>query len=95
MPFTPLKRVLDSVLKEHKLASDIDAYKIFSLWGEIAGPTVATHSRPVRLNGPTLYVEVDDPIWLSQLRYMKRQILERIDERIKPGIFRDLKFFLK
>ncbi len=95
MPFTPLKRVLDSVLKERKLNADLDAYKVFPLWGEIAGPAVATHCRPVRLNGATLYVEVDDPIWLSQLRYMKRQILAKIDERIKPGTFKDLKFFLK
>jgi predicted nucleic acid-binding Zn ribbon protein len=95
MPFVSLKQVLESVLKEHKLTSDIDAYKIFSVWGEIAGPTVANHCRPARLSGDTLYVEVDDPIWLSQLRYMKQEILQKIDRRIKPGTFRDLKLFLK
>ena len=42
-----------------------------------------------------MYVEVDDPIWLAQLRYMKQDILLKIDRRIKPGIFRELKFFLK
>ena len=95
MSFTSLKQVLESVLKEHKLTSDIDAYKIFSVWGEIAGPTMANHCRPARLHDDTLYVEVDDPIWLSQLRYMQRDILRKIDKRIKPGTFRDLKFFLK
>ncbi len=95
MPFVSLKNVLESVLKECKLDADIDAYKVFSCWGEIAGPIVANHSRPVRLNGDVLYVEVDDPIWLSQLRYMKRDILQKIDKRTKPGTFKDLKFFLK
>ncbi len=95
MSFILLKQVLESVLKEHKLASDIDAYKVFSCWGEIAGPIVANHCRPVRLNGDILYVEVDDPIWLSQLRYMKRDILHKIDKRTKPGTFKDLKLFLK
>jgi predicted nucleic acid-binding Zn ribbon protein len=95
MPFTSLKRVLESVLKEHRLTSDIEAYRVFALWGKIAGPTVATHSRPVRLNGDVLYVEVDDPVWLSQLRYMKQDILGKIDELIKPGTFKDLKLFLK
>jgi predicted nucleic acid-binding Zn ribbon protein len=95
MSFTSLKQVLESVLKEHKLTSDIDAYQIFSVWAEIAGPTVANHSRPIRLNGDILYVEVDDPIWLSQLRYMKQDMLQKIDKRIKPGVFRDLKLFLK
>lgn len=95
MPFTSLKQVLESVLKEHKLTSDIDAYKIFSLWGEVAGPVVANHCRPARLTNDILYVEVDDPIWLAQLRYMKLDILRKIDGRIKPGTFKDLKLFLK
>ncbi len=95
MSFTSLKQILESVLKEHKLTSDIDAYRIFSVWEEIAGPAVAKHSRPVRLNGDILYIEVDDPIWLSQLRYMKQDMLQKIDRRIKPGVFRDLKLFLK
>ena len=30
-----------------------------------------------------------------QLRYMKQEILQKIDRRIKPGTFRDLKLFLK
>lgn len=95
MPFVQLKRVLEAVLKESKLTSDLDAYKVFSLWEEIAGPTIAAHSRPVRLSGEILYVEIDDPIWLAQLKYMKRDILRKIDERIRPGIFKDLKLFLK
>ena len=95
MPFTSLKQILESVLKEHKLTADIEAYRVFTVWAEIAGPMVANHSRPARLHGDTLYVEVDDPIWLSQLRYMKRDILSKIDRRTKPGTFKDLKLFLK
>jgi len=95
MSFVALKKVLELVLKESKLTSDVDAYKVFSLWEEIAGPTVALHSRPARLSGDILYVEIDDPIWLAQLKYMKRDILRKIDDRIKPGLFKDLKLFLK
>ena len=95
MSFTSLRQVLESVLKERKLASDIDAYKIFPIWGEIAGATLANHCRPSRLRDDILYIEVDDPIWLAQLRYMKQDILGKIERRIKPGVFRDLKFFLK
>jgi len=95
MPFTPLKRVLESVLKEHKLTSDVEAYRVFTQWEHIAGPAVATHCRPARITGDTLYVEVDDPVWLAQLRYMKQEILKNIDEQVKPGTFKDLKLFLK
>ncbi len=95
MPFTPLKRVLESVLKEHKLTSDVEAYRVFTQWARIAGPAVATHCRPVRINSDILYVEVDDPVWLAQLRYMKQEILKNIDRQVKPGVFKELKLFLK
>ena len=44
MPFTSLKQILESVLKEHKLTADIEAYRVFTVWAEIAGPMVAKHS---------------------------------------------------
>ncbi len=95
MAFTSIRHVLESVLKERKLASDVEAYRVFPLWQEIAGPTMGSHCRPSRVRDDILYIEVDDPIWLAQLRYMKQEILRKIDSRIKPGVLRELKFFLK
>ncbi len=95
MAFTPLKQILESVLGEQDLSGDIEAYKAFSKWGEIVGPRVAAHTRPVRLARNVLYVEVDDHLWLAQLRYMKADILTKLESRTKAGLFKDLKFFLK
>lgn len=96
MAFYSLQRVLKKVLKECNLpAHNIDAYKIFHLWEEIAGEGLANHATPVRIDDRILYVEVDDPAWLTQVRYMKLDILAKIGVRIKKGIFKDIRFFLK
>ncbi len=95
MPFYSLKNVVERVLKEYKLNADVDTYKAFSLWNEIVGERMAHHAKPVRVNGHILYVEVDDPLWLTQLKYMKIDILDKIDKRIKKGVLRDVRFFLK
>jgi predicted nucleic acid-binding Zn ribbon protein len=94
MAFTELKSILDSVLKEHNFG-DMDAHKVFCQWKELAGPKVAAHTTPVRMNKRILYVEVDDPVWLAQLKYMKADIMNKIDRQIKTDLFADLKFFLK
>jgi predicted nucleic acid-binding Zn ribbon protein len=93
--FTPLKKVLESVLGEQDLSAGIEAYKVFSHWNEIVGPKVAAHAQPVRLARNVLYVEVNDHLWLAQLKYMKGDILKRLESRIRKGLFTDLKFFLK
>jgi predicted nucleic acid-binding Zn ribbon protein len=95
MAFTPLKKILESVLSEQNLSGDIEAYRVFGQWGEIVGSKVAAHTRPVRLTRNILYVEVNDHLWLAQLKYMKGDILEKLEGHIKPGLFKDLKFFLK
>lgn len=96
MAFYSLQRILKKVLKECNLpAHNVDAYKVFHLWKEIAGEGLANHATPVRIDDRILYVEVDDPVWLTQVRYMKLDILAKIGVRIKKGIFKDIRFFLK
>ena len=94
MAFVDLKSILDSVLQEHNFG-DMDTHRVFCRWEELAGPRVAAHARPVRVNKRVLYVEVDDPVWLAQLKYMKADIMGKIDRHVRAGIFSDLKFFLK
>jgi predicted nucleic acid-binding Zn ribbon protein len=49
----------------------------------------------VRTTDRILYVEVDDPLWLAQLKYMKLDIIDKIDTSIREGLFKDIRFFLK
>lgn len=95
MSFVSIKKALESVLTEYSFAGDIDAYKVFYLWEDIVGDKTACHTKPIRINKGTLYVEVDDPLWLSQLRYMKMDIIDKIDRTIKEGALKDLKFYLR
>lgn len=69
---------------------------LFGRWDEMVGEQIAAHSRPVSLSGATLVVAVDDPAWGSQLRWMERDLGERLTEalgqpvttvevRVRPG----------
>jgi predicted nucleic acid-binding Zn ribbon protein len=95
MAFTPLTKVLESVLGEQNLSGGIEAYKVFGKWEEIVGKKVGDHTRPVRIARDILYVEVNDHLWLAQLKYMSADILKKLERSIRPGVFKDLKFFLK
>lgn len=45
-------------------------------WETAVGPAIAKHSRAIRVQDKVLWVEVDHPIWKSELHHRKRQILE-------------------
>jgi predicted nucleic acid-binding Zn ribbon protein len=95
VPFVPVNKTLEKVLRNCHLGSDLDVYQVFSLWNSLVGEGTARHAQPARVRGQILYVEVDDPLWLSQLRYMKGDILAKIEKEVKKGVLKDLRFFLK
>jgi predicted nucleic acid-binding Zn ribbon protein len=94
MAFVPLKDSLAKILRKHNI-KDLDETKIYSSWPRIVGEKMASHATPVRITQKVLYVEVDDPLWLSQLKYMKIDIMEKIDTTVKEGFVKDIRFFLR
>jgi predicted nucleic acid-binding Zn ribbon protein len=61
-------------------ASDIMA--IHMVWAEMVGDTVAEHCQPRRISDGCLMVEVDQPGWATELRYLEATIVSRITERV-------------
>ncbi len=51
---------------------------VFSQWESVAGPELAAHARPLRLDGTTLVVAVDHAAWGTRARMDAAQILDRI-----------------
>jgi len=53
---------------------------VFGRWEDAVGAAVAAHVQPVKLDGTTLIVEVDDPAWATQLRFLEATLRERLLE---------------
>ena len=58
---------------------------VFGHWDAIVGPAVAAHVHPLRLEGTTLFLGADHPAWVTQVRYLTPQILERLAEACEVG----------
>ncbi len=53
---------------------------VFGRWAEAVGDAVAAHVKPVKLDATTLIVEVDDPAWATQLRFLETTLKQRLLE---------------
>lgn len=53
---------------------------VFGRWEEAVGEQVAAHVQPVKLDGATLVVSVDDPAWATQLRFLETMLRDRLFE---------------
>ena len=55
---------------------------VFGRWDEAVGDAVAAHVQPVRLDGDQLVVEVDDPAWATQLRFLEADVEQRLAAKL-------------
>ena len=53
---------------------------VFGRWAEAVGDAVAAHVTPLKLDGSKLVVEVDDPAWATQLRFLETTLKQRLLE---------------
>jgi predicted nucleic acid-binding Zn ribbon protein len=84
-----MPRVLASLHVETKMKN----MQIIEKWPDIVGAKIAQHTRATAADADNLFVEVDNPVWQSQLFLMKNEILQRIK---KYGVtIRDIKLCIK
>lgn len=74
----PLRLGLEAVVRSLSATDATTVRNVFDGWEEIVGPGIAAHARPVKLDGTTLVVDVDEPGWATQLRYLQGDLIERL-----------------
>lgn len=77
----PLSDVLGKVLRRMKVSDETTAIGLFAGWRGIVGDAIADHVVPKRLEKRCLVVEVDDPAWATQLKFLESQLLTTLRER--------------
>jgi predicted nucleic acid-binding Zn ribbon protein len=75
---TPLSASLDSVLRALKRPGVQASTGLYANWEAAVGSQIAAHARPVSLVDGRLLVEVDQPGWATQLRYLEADLIERL-----------------
>lgn len=76
----PISSSLDGVVRSLRGPSRRAVGGVFGRWDEAVGAQVAAHVRPVKLDEGVLVVEVDDPAWATQVKFLAPTITQRLAE---------------
>lgn len=74
----PISQSLDGVVRSLRGPSRQAVGGLFGKWRDAVGEQVAEHVRPLKLDGRVLLVEVDDPAWATQVKFLSTMIIERL-----------------
>lgn len=74
----PLSAGIERLLRSFRQGDRQTTVTVFSRWVELVGEPVAHHVRPLKLDAGVLVVEVDDPTWATQMKFLESDLLQRL-----------------
>ena len=88
-----IERVLLKMLPNQEGRNKYFIFAMQNKWEQICGPSVARHSKPVRLERKVLYINTDSSVWANHLLMMKHQFINNINRVMTNDPVKDIKFF--
>ena len=61
---------------------------VFGEWERLVGARIAAHAEPVAVHDGVLTVRATDAAWANQLRWLERDVLERIQAVVGEDVIR-------
>ena len=85
--------VLPTVLKDLGLERRLAERAILKVWHDSIDPNITAHAQPTGLRKGTLFVAVDNSVWLDEIvRYRRREILERLQHSFGRDLIQKISF---
>ena len=70
--------ILPRVLELMGLEDKFEEARLLRGWAEVVGAVIAKKSRARALRDGILYIEVENSVWMQELWFHQKQIIERI-----------------
>jgi len=93
-PFS-IKDVLPNVLSSLGIKKGIERQRAIVVWDKVVGRDIRRHTKPRYVRGKKIWVDVDDPIWIQQLSFLKSKILKKLNTELGEEHIVDIIFKLK
>lgn len=82
---------LNSFLSRTGLARSVKEYLVMASWPKVVGEEIASRVRPASILNGVLFVVADNSAWACEISFLKRQIVQRLNELSVQGEIRDIR----
>ncbi len=90
--FVHIGNVIDGVLKNYRSEPDYELTKVWRLWDEAVGETIASNARPAAFKGKLLIVHVISSTWIHQLQFLKNDLMAKLNDALGKPLVEEIKF---
>jgi predicted nucleic acid-binding Zn ribbon protein len=79
---TSIRDVIANLLSDGALPFNPDDAHIWKVWDEVVGPDISRNAKPLWIKDRRLKVTVSDPIWLQELKFVEKDIKEKLNKKL-------------
>ncbi len=87
--------IVDKSIDVLGLRKKIKEVSSMSVWPQVVGDTIASKTKPKKVKGSRLWVEVSSSAWMNELLYLKPTLISRINESLGGNVIKDIIFINK
>jgi len=88
----PVGKLVDQLLGKYRQESDQGITRLWDLWEETVGGLIAENTRPAAFKGKILIVYVTSSTWTHQLQFLKKDIIEKVNNALGEELVEEIKF---
>jgi len=85
-------KILTKSLKSLQIDRRIKEESIVLKWERLVGERIASKANPIRIEDSILFVRVMNASWRNELFFMKRKIIEELNQSVKDNVIKDIVF---
>jgi predicted nucleic acid-binding Zn ribbon protein len=86
-----LEELLKGVIKNLR-ATKLTQEEMAQVWQDAVGKRAAAHTKPVSIRRSALRINVDDSGWLYELTIQRKEILKKLEGKLKGKKLKDIRF---
>ena len=84
--------IIPDLLDTCRQRPDGELSRIWDLWEGIVGEMVAENAWPAAFKGRLVLVNVESPVWIHHLQFLKRDLIRKINDALGQALVDDIKF---
>jgi predicted nucleic acid-binding Zn ribbon protein len=88
----PIGRILPDVLHGVCKRSDMEMVRVWEIWEPALGAAIAANARPAAFKDRLLVVHVSSSPWMQQLRYLKTDLIAKLNQALAADLVADIRF---
>ena len=88
----PIDSIVKDVIKTLSGRGRVSAEEVGGAWIDAAGHRAAKHTKPVSIKKSVLTINVDDSGWLYELTIKKKELLKKLEGKIRAKELKGLRF---